>query len=48
MEDTISTLTSKLDKMQAELEKNQSSQQASATQHQQTLKQMTVSIFYMC
>ena len=43
MEDTICTLTNELDKMQEELEKNQSSQRSSAIQHQQTIQQMTVS-----
>ena len=47
MEDKISTLTNELDKIQAELKKSQSSQQASATQHQQTIQQMTVSIVHV-
>ena len=49
MEDTINTLTNKLDKMQAELDESKCNQQVSAVQHQQAIDKMTVSTFsYLC
>ena len=45
MEDTIGTLTYKLDKVQAELDESKCNQQVFAVQHQQAIDQMTVSTF---
>ena len=45
VEDTINTLTNKLDKMQAELDESKCNQQVSAVQHKQAIDQMTVSTF---
>ena len=45
MEDTINTVTNKLDKVQAELDESKCNQQVSAVQHQQAIDKMTVSTF---
>ena len=47
MEDKVSTLTTELEKVQEELEKSKSTQEASVIDHQRIIEQRTVRVFYV-